>query len=111
MGLEIIATRQIEIVKTGVQETQFEYFACWDVSTEIVNNILNSENKLLEYTNWILSTTGIEKFPIYFEGDHFQQGPIDYYEEVHVGEAHIEDLVYWMRLYENQGYDIEYLEY
>jgi ABC-type polysaccharide transport system permease subunit len=110
MGLEIVATRQIQIIKTSAYETQFEYFASWDVPRGILNTILNSENPALEYTNWILSETGIEQIPVYFDGDYFQQGPIDYYKEVHVGEEHIEDLVDWIRCYENRGYDIEYLE-
>lgn len=104
--LQLKATREIIVVKTQETEIQTEYFVLWETSKQFTINILDSKTPLDDYIELVKSESYDEQVPVYYEGDYFDQGPVDYYEEVNVGDEHLAELIEWINYIKHKGYDV-----
>lgn len=89
MNLQISATREVTVNKTGAQSFQTVFFDLFQVPTEVTEQILSQDDKFEAYKTWALS----------FSKDN----PVSTYDPFVV---HITELYNWISKCEENGYDI-----
>lgn len=112
INIHVRATREIVVVKTGVNEIQS--VACsmiWQTPTKISNEIMNSDDKKHAYIEWVKSISTDEEIPIYAEDDIFSERDPIGFEKVNSGLMHVEEFLSWCDIMENKGYNIEFEAY
>lgn len=100
------AIREIQVVKTGKIENQTMQFHEWQTPTEITNKIMNSDDKIAAYKEWVLSISKDMPNKIYHPDDIFAEGEPIGETIINVGKEHIAEFEDWIRDVTEQGYEV-----
>ena len=109
INLHIVAQREIEVVKTGVRQTQYvDYRFTWQTPTEVTGRIMQATDRKQAYIDWVMSTSTDWVVSItYAEEDVFCDNPIGT-EVYNSGKEHIDDFTAWCNYMETNGYEIKF---
>jgi hypothetical protein len=107
MNINITATREIQVVKTGKVDQQSIRFDCWQTPTKHSYDIANSDDSIQAYKEWVR----VEREP--YEVDQYAEDDI-WNEREPIGKAiynpaqeHIEELDCWLKQVEAEGYVVK----
>ena len=107
-NLHIFAHREIEVVKTGVRQTQYvDYKSTWQIPTEVTGCIMQATDRKQAYIDWVTSISKDEFINIYADEDTFRDNPIGT-EVYNYGKYHIKDFTRWCNYMEEGGYEIKF---
>lgn len=110
MNLHVEATRPTKVTIKGIEKESKETinFDLWQTPTSVTYDILDQENKLQAYIDWVKSISEDRQWPIYAEDDIFgERDPIGY-ETVNDGDIQIEYLREWIKLCEEGDFTVEW---
>lgn len=110
MNLYVEAKRPTKVIVKGIEKTSEEtiHFDLWQTPTKVTYDILEQEDKLQSYIDWVKSISEDRQSPIYAEDDIFgQQAPIRY-ETVNDGNLHIESLQEWVQYCNDEDFILEW---
>jgi hypothetical protein len=110
MNIHIAAEREIFIPKTGKTDKQRIYFDCWQTPTIVTREILQNENPIVAYIQWVSDNSNDETIDCYADNDLFNEGDIVAVEIINRGREHIKELQVWIIDSESCGYTIEVFE-
>lgn len=108
MNLHITAKLECVAVKTGEKVFKEESFDCWQTPTKVTYEILNSDNMLQAYKDWVLSISEDKEIPVYAKNDIFNEKEPIGTETVNWGKCHLEELDLWVEAMTKDGYEIEF---
>jgi hypothetical protein len=98
-NLHVRAYETFEHPVIGKQEFEFE-FELYQTPTELTYTCLRSEDTLATYIEWVRKHSSTEIQPIFAEDDIWgERNPIGT-ESINYGEIHIEELLNWLKKYE-----------
>lgn len=101
INLNIKATREVQVVKTGEVQTQTIYFNCQQTPTRVTDNIMNSSDKAVAYVDWILSQSNNEIDERY-DDESMKIKNIDW------SASHVKEFKRWLKKCNKEGYEVEY---
>lgn len=106
MNVHIVGEREIFIPSVNKKDIQRVNFGCVQTPTKVSYEILNSENPIKEYKDWVLSRFEDEVEDVYADDDIFcERDPIG--TEIHnFGKIHTQELEEWISSAESNGYVI-----
>jgi hypothetical protein len=107
MNIHISATREVTVNKTGETSTQTVRFDCWQTPTKVSYQIIENENPLEAYKEWVIAQNHVVTFPLYKESDFFQEGEPIGETTFNYSENHVNALNEWIEMCEEGGYEIE----
>jgi hypothetical protein len=106
-NIHFVATREIQVVRTGQIETQEEqYRYAWQTPTEVTHNIMAQADPIQAYRDWILSVTEDYEVDVYAEDDFFREREPVGTEIQNDGRYHLKEFDAWITSRREQGYDI-----
>lgn len=110
MNFYISAKREILIVGTGETDYQWERFDVWQTPTNVSYSLLNSENPIESYINWVneRGKTLIREVPVYDPNDIFCEGEPIGTELYDPAKEHIDELRKWLTMIEKGKYKLEF---
>jgi len=106
MNIEIKVVAKAIIIKTGEEFENVVDFNVIQTPTDVTYKIMESENKMEEYENYVTSVSKDEEVPVFAEDDVFQEEEPVGYKTVNEGEEHLVELHNEVKYYTNKGYDI-----
>lgn len=107
-NLHVRGIRDITVNKTGEQSIQIIDFRLWQTPTKVTHKILESDDHLQAYIDWMNEDPVERQFPIYAVGDIFEEGEIIEYKTFYITEDHIKELKEFITESEEDGYVIEF---
>ncbi len=107
-NLHIKATREIIVKKTGAQRVQEVSVPIYQTPTRVTYKIMDSDDRLQAYFDWVKATSSIKTEPVYDEDDILCEGPSIGELEYNPGEAHISELRKEIEQLVLEGYEIEF---
>jgi hypothetical protein len=108
MNIEIIATRDIQVIKTGKIDEQTMIFDAYQTPTNITYKIHDSEDPIQTYIDWVRSGAEDFEYPIYADDDFLNERDPVGYEIYNAEKRHIEDFLEWVQYATNEGYEIKF---
>lgn len=110
MNLHVEATRPTKVNVKGVEKTSQETisFDLWQTPTKVTYDILEQEDKLQAYIDWVKSISQDRQWPIYAEDDIFSQRDPIRFETVNDGDIHIEYLKEWIEYCNDEDFILEW---
>ena len=106
MNIQIKAVAKAMIIETGEEFDHSVNLPVMQTPTEVTERIMNSENKIKEYENYIRSIFFEEEEPVFAEDDLFQEKEPIGYKTVNMGKEHLAELCNDITYYTNKGYEI-----
>jgi hypothetical protein len=107
MNIHFVATREIQVVKTGQRETQEGQFkGQWQTPTDVTYQIMSLADPIQAYRDWILSVTEDYEVDVYAEDDFFREREPVGTETQNDGRYHLKEFDVWITSMTEQGYDI-----
>lgn len=104
MNVYIEFEREVLVISTQKVEMQRVIYSLWQTPTDVSYSIIESANPFEVYSDYVLSVSGEQKFPIYADDDLFcQREPIGT-ETIHEGKYHLEELKEDIEGYKKSGY-------
>ncbi len=100
------AIREIQVIKTGKIENQTMQFHEWQTDTTTTYKIMNSDDKIAAYKEWVLSISKDMPNKIYHPDDIFAEGEPIGETIINVGKEHIAEFEDWIRDVTEQGYEV-----
>lgn len=112
ININVRATREIIVVKTGVSEIQSQICSMiWQTPTVVTKAIMACEDKKQAYIEWVEAKSKDETQLVYEESDIFhERAPIGV-EVVNYGKIHVDEFKSWCDIMESKGYEIEFDAY
>ena len=107
MNIHIFAIREVTVNKTGAISTQTIQFDCWQTPTKVSCDIIEEENPVEAYKQWVRDKNYVHINKIYESDDIFQEREPIGEETIDVSEFHINELNEWIEDCEKDGYTIE----
>jgi hypothetical protein len=107
MNIHISATREVMVIKTRETSKQTIRFDCWQTPTEDSYEIIEKENPLEAYKEWVIARNFVKTYPVYEESDFFQEGEPIGETIVNYSENHVNELNEWIEMCEKGAYEIE----
>ena len=102
------AHRDILVIKTGKQEIQSARFKeVWQTPTDVTRKIMKAKDHFQAYRDWVMEGQEDQREPLYAPGDIFHEGPIVGYETFNYGVEHLKDFDGWLKMMQEDGYEIE----
>lgn len=101
------AIRDIQVINTGKIETQTIRFNEWQTPTSVTNKIMESEDKIAAYKEWVLSVSKDVDSLIYSPDDIFCEGEPIGKTIINVGKDHVSEFESWLDYVVQEGYDVE----
>lgn len=100
----ILAIRDVLVLKTGIKESEIVRFDFWPwrPPVKIVERLMETENPLQSYKDWILSVSEDREAVVFDEYDQYPIGK----EFFNAGKKFISKLEDWIETKISQGYDI-----
>ncbi len=107
MNVYFEALRDVFVPALGKTDVQREHISVWQTPTDVTYEIVQSDDPIKTYFDWVRSISKEEEEPVYADDDIFMEnGPIGT-ELVNHGESHIEELEKLFDQYRKRGYKIE----
>ena len=107
MNIHISATREVMVIKTRETSKQTIRFDCWQTPTDDSYEIIEKENPLEAYKEWVIAQNDVGTFPLYDKSDFFKKGEPIGETTVNYSENHVNELNKWIKMCEKGGYYIE----
>jgi hypothetical protein len=108
MNIAFEATREIMVMKTRTTELQSQFFNVWQIPTEITYKIVDSDDPIQEYKDWVMSHAGCTyTMLVYAEDDPFGDGEPIGSKTVDPRVDHLTEFEQWLKTMEQTGYDVE----
>ncbi len=107
MNVHISATREVTVNKTGETSTQTVRFDCWQTPTKDSYEIIEKENPLEAYKEWVIAQNHVVTFPLYEKDYFYGLGEPIGETTFNFSENHINALNKWIEICEEGGYDIK----
>lgn len=111
--IHLRATREIIVVKTGEKSIQSQFIESylWDVEEEVFQKIMNSENKIQAYLDWVLpQKRTVTKIKWRDDALAWEPEPLEEC-EVDIVKEHYENVKELIHQYELLGYDIDLISF
>ncbi len=105
INFRIYAEREIFIPSVNKSDTQQESFHYWQTPTKASYQIIESDNPIQAYKDWVLSNARDEQEDVY--DDPFDDVPSGT-KTVNYGKEHVVQLDKWISEVESDGYVIKY---
>lgn len=108
MNIYIEAKREVIVTATGEKDFQWKRFDAWQTPTNVSYAIVNSDNPLESYVNWV-KEVGEElvcEIPVYAPDDFFCEGAPVSHETYDPAQEHIDDLNEWIDHVKSQHYEV-----
>lgn len=106
MNIKFLGKREIQVVKTGEIDIQECYIDVIQTPTKVTYEILNSENPVKTYIDWVIETSQDEIEPRYSDDDIFCEREPIRYETVNYGKIHVQEFQKEIDTLEGEGYTI-----
>ena len=107
-NINIFAEREIDVVKTGVRQTQHvDYKFAWQTPTKVTGSIMQATDRKQAYIDWVTSISKDEFVNTYADEDTFCDNTIGT-EVYNYGKYHIKDFTRWCNYMEEGGYEIKF---
>jgi hypothetical protein len=106
-NIHFVATREIQVVKTGQienQEDQYRYV--WQTPTDVTRHIMAQADAIQAYRDWILSVNEDYEVDVYAEDDFFREKEPVGTETQNDGVYHLKEFDAWVESRREQGYEI-----
>lgn len=110
MNLHVNAVLECVVVNTGKPKSVIESYKLWQTPTKITTAILQEEDKLKAYCDWVLSVSKDEEIPVYADNNFFREGPPIGVETVNYGKEHIAEFAEWIQEKLDEGCTLEFYE-
>ena len=107
MNINFVATREIQVVKTGKIEVQTETADVWQTPTKVSYEIKAASDPVKAYFDWVLQQSQDEQVEVYAEDDVWCEGPVVGYKTYNPGKNHVNELGEWIRSVEEEGYTVK----
>ena len=107
MNIHISATREVTVNKTGKTSSQTVQFDCWQTPTSDSYEIMEKENPLEGYKEWVIARNDVGTFLVYEEGDFFKEREPIGETTVNYSENHVKKLNTWIEMCAECDYDIK----
>lgn len=108
MTQQLIATREVLVLKTNKAEIETKYFDLWLMPSKECKKVLQSNNPFKTYKEWVMSIDSKEIIPIYEDEDEFGEFEPIAYDEIDYSSLHLDGLETWILQMEEEGYDIKF---
>jgi len=106
-NIHFLATREIQVVRTGRIEKQQDYFLdVWQTPTDVTRQLMAQADPILAYRDWILSVTEDYEVDVYAPDDFFREKEPVGTETQNDGVYHLKEFDAWITSVTAQGYDI-----
>lgn len=106
MNIHIIAFRKV-YTKSGRESEQSEFFNCYQTPTVVSEAILDSDNPIQAYKEWVLSNGCDKEIVVYAEDDIFGENTPIGTDIVNYAKQHCEELDDWISKMEEEEYEIK----
>lgn len=108
MAQQLIATREVLVLKTNKSEIETKYFDLWLMTSKEYKKVLQSNNPFKAYKDWVMQIDSKKIIPVYKEEDEFGEFEPIAYDEIDYSSLHIDGLETWILQMEEEGYDIKF---
>jgi hypothetical protein len=108
MNILIEARRQVQVLKTGKISEQRITFDTWQTRTQVTMQILNSTDPASVFKDWVLSISEDHTVAVFAEDDIWEEGDPIGTKVVSPGkeaEAEFDD---WLKMCEEEGYEVSF---
>ena len=106
-NIHFAADREVKVVKTGRVSVQTVYFDQFQTPTRVTHEIKASADPIQAYKDWVLrECSRDEEFPVYAEDDVFSEGDPVGVEIYNAGKEHIEKFEEWLKMCEEEGFEV-----
>jgi len=106
-NIHFLATREIQVIRTGQRETQEQYFeGVWQTPTPVTRQLMAQADPVLAYRDWILEINEDYQVDVYAEDDMFREREPVGTETRNNGDDHCAEFDAWVESRREQGYDI-----
>lgn len=106
-NIHFLATREIQVIRTGKIETQEEHFkGVWQTPTPVTRQLIGSLDPILAYRNWILEINEDYEVDIFAKDDIFREREPVGTETRNHGDDHCAEFDLWVASMTKQGYEI-----
>ena len=106
MNIGFEAVREVQVIKTGQLSVQTEEATVWQTPTAVTYAILDAEDQVQAYCDWVLSNSEDQTYPVFAEDDLWgEREPIGE-QTFNQGRDHVEWFQEWVKTRVDEGYDI-----
>lgn len=106
-NIHFLGVREIQVVKTGKISTQEIHFDQRQTPTRVTWDIMESADKVQTYKDWVLrECSRDEEVPVYAEDDVFGEGDPVGVEIYNAGKEHLEEFDAWLKMCEEEGFEV-----
>jgi len=106
-NIHFLATREIQVIRTGQRETQEEHFkGVWQTPTPVTRQLMGSLDPIQAYRNWILEINEDYEVAIFAKDDVFREREPVGTETRNHGDDHCAEFDAWVESRREQGYEI-----
>ncbi len=106
MNIYISAEREVVTTKSGIKDTQVITFDCWQTPTKVTYQILETDNPLQAYMDWVMEQSEDYSTPDYADNDIFCKGPIIGHTVYNPAKDHVKDLKAWVDEVSSKDYTV-----
>jgi len=107
MNIYICAEREVVTLKSNIKDTQQIKFNCWQTPTKVTYDILDSDNPMQSYMDWVLEQSEDYSVPDYADSDILCEGPIIGHTVYNPAKDHVKDLIDWADKVSAQDYIVK----
>lgn len=107
MNINFEATRDIQVVKTGVVEKQTEFFRdVWQTPTAVTRAIEASADPIQAYKDWIMDGQEDQVEDVFAPDDVFGEGPVVGQRTFNYGTEHCQQFDEWIKDVTDRGFEV-----
>ena len=106
-NIHFIATREVQVLKTGIITTQEISFREWQTPTRVTWEIMDSSDRVQAYKDWILrECSHDEEEDVFAEDDIFGEDEPIGKRIYNAGKEHVAEFEEWIKMCEEEGYTV-----
>ena len=106
-NIHFIATREVQVIKTGKINTQEIKFNEWQTPSDVTRKIMASADPVQAYKDWILTECSIDvETDVFAEDDIFQERDPIGKEVFNAGKEHVAEFEQWLNMCSEEGFEV-----
>lgn len=107
-NIHFIATREVQVIKTGKINTQEIKFNEWQTPSDVTRKIMASADPVQAYKDWILTECSIDVETDVFDEDDiiFQDRDPIGKEVFNAGKEHVAEFEQWLNMCSEEGFEV-----
>lgn len=108
INIHFIATREVQVIKTGKINTQEIKFNEWQTPSDVTRKIMASVDPFQAYKDWILTECSIDVETDVFDEDDiiFQDRDPIGKEVFNAGKEHVAEFEQWLNMCSEEGFEV-----